>query len=851
MDELTKKLWGKSNPRKTLLSHMVETGAVAKTLLETSCYSFVLKDISKYFDLSKKEIINTVSFLIALHDIGKCHPLFQSHLDDMNQEIRSRKIEYISECQNFRHELYSNYVIKRLVKNKYEIKHIEKVMGLHHQGKKGEVGLFDEDEKANIEWSRMQDELSCELENIFKPTEFQIKKEEIDISALCTLLLGLTILSDWIASSEMFENDEISLPYDKYLVYISEKATKFIEDSGILYAPPPKTNSFCETWIEIPKNGMRPVQVAVNNYLAETKKTPAALIIEAPMGEGKTEAGLFAGLKMAEACNKSGLYIGLPTAATSNAMYDRIDAFLGEKKIKGVKLIHSTAWMKDEVSTRSADFKCGELGDIDNEYAQRWMLPQKRGMLLPYCVGTVDQAMKAVLAVKYGVLRLFGLASKVLLIDEIHAYDAYMYDILKLLLKWCKTLNIPVVMLSATLPLEKKKELLGAYVSDPDVKGGYPLITAAYHDGTFEEIYVNGSYIKKTVEILTSSLLTNPQKIAENACQSISGGGCICVLMNTVKAAQAVYTEIKNQSVDIETLLFHACFPLKRRMEIEAECLSLFGKDKTNRPKKAVLVATQVVEQSLDLDFDRMFTAIAPIDLLLQRIGRVHRHEKTERPATFQSPQVVVLKPQDENYGDTEAVYPRVLLDRTKEYISQTRELHIPEDIPNAVAQVYDLSDDPDWLKYQFDNEIKESKARQFEVNEPCKRSFTLYNSNQPELNDDTDNIVFGRGKTRFGEESVRIAILEKELYETLSAAFSKNHNIDQKTAIEVMKNSVSISARRYFKLRPNVKERYIEGAGLLAGIKIFSGKNGICVLNNSMTIRFDQELGFVEGEAK
>ncbi|MFR6378830.1 MAG: DEAD/DEAH box helicase [Evtepia sp.] len=176
------------------------------------------------------------------------------------------------------------------------------------------------------------------------------------------------------------------------------------------------------------------------------------VLIEAPMGEGKTEAGIYAALQMARQWKKHGFYVGLPTSATSNQMVGRMREFLALHGLEDtVRLLHSMAWLVDE------DLPEMQFDTEEKAYAARWLLPVRRGLLAPYAVGTVDQAMMAVLMVKYGVLRLLGLAQKTLVIDELHSYDVYMSELIERLLEWCKALEIPVVMLSRRCRRRKKR----------------------------------------------------------------------------------------------------------------------------------------------------------------------------------------------------------------------------------------------------------------------------------------------------------------------------------------------------------------------------------------------------------
>ncbi len=456
----------------------------------------------------------------------------------------------------------------------------------------------------------------------------------------------------------------------------------------------PMVSNFCALWPEFDRDKLRPIQRACEEIADRPNKL---YLIEAPMGEGKTEAAVYLAARMAEEFGKTGIYIALPTSATSNQMNERINRLFQAHKLPPSRLLHSMAWLVDEVSAGKP------IQSEDADSMSTWLRPLRRGLLSQNAVGTVDQALAAVLEVKYSVLRLLGLAEKVLIIDEVHAYDAYMSQIIERLLAWCHALNIPVVLLSATLPKEKKKLMLEAYGAEPTSRDSdsYPLITSVDSAGKLIETEAD-AFIRREYLFLQHEVLNDYAETA-NLVLTLCGDGCICVLLNTVKAAQQTYFKLKEQiPQDVRLLLFHARFTAKRRQEIENECIRLFGKNSAERPQKAILVCTQVVEQSLDVDFDTMITEIAPIDLLLQRAGRVHRHMETRRPAKFDSPVIHVLIPSGEEYQGTEAVYEKLFLNRTKRYLGLSRMIRVPEDMRDAVETVYSKGSGEDETEDRF-----------------------------------------------------------------------------------------------------------------------------------------------------
>ena len=237
------------------------------------------------------------------------------------------------------------------------------------------------------------------------------------------------------------------------------------------------------------------------------------------------------------------------------------------------------------------------------------------------------------------------------------------------------------------------------------------MITAASSNGKVWEKEVPGSFMNMVVHLSIVPLLGEWKQVAQLALEKVAKEGCLCLLVNTVKEAQTLFCELQAVTPDgVELLLFHAHYTARRKQEIEKNCLKAFGKE-GKHPQSAILVATQVVEQSLDLDFDTMITAIAPIDLILQRIGRVHRHQGHVRPSGLEEPHITVLTPTcDIRTTPTAAVYASWILKQTIEALRDHCYLHLPENIRPLVERVYGVepkAKDDDYLLY-----IKLAKAK-------------------------------------------------------------------------------------------------------------------------------------------
>lgn len=828
-EEDKKLFWAKSDPYKTLEAHAIETAAVTYSLLQSGCYVPLRRELEKALQLDCENVISLACYLASLHDIAKIHYSFleKARLPEIDSFLDRFEENHF---EGYRHEMVGFYMLSNLWKEmglaRTTAKSLAYAIRFHHQKKSRFDGLKCY-RGTEEEWKTYQRQFEEKMRLFFKPDLEDI--ERFDQNRVCSLLLGILVTSDWIASGTCFEHLAWQSDISVHFRAASSVSERFLQDNNMQYLAFQEVNHISELFPFISENTIRPLQKAIEVFFETCKTPPLAMVIEAPMGEGKTEAALFAAEKLGKMWGKSGYYVALPTAATSNQMYGRVNELLKRKKNGTAKLLHATAWMVEHDGS--------ELFGGQQPEALKWTDPVKRGLIAPYAVGTVDQVMMSVLQVKYGILRLTGLASKVLIIDEIHAYDSYMTDIICLLLSWCRHLHIPVILLSATLPPKRKAELLEPYgtleLSDAPT---YPGITVLYENQAPEEIAVHGTFMSQTVEVERVPFLNQHDEIAKWTHEFLEqNGGCVCVIVNTVSAAQLVYEALCHYEKKV--MLFHAQFTMKRRCEIEKECIRLFGKDKTFRPKRAVLIATQVVEQSLDLDFDYMILEICPIDLILQRMGRLWRHTDTKRPETVTKPRITVLLPKDDSFGASGHVYSPYILQETQTVLSDTNKIQIPDDIPKLVRQVYESKEDMKWYEYMIGEQVSAGSAKIYEITQPTEPSFYLSSSDLTELFEDADDSDM-RAETRLGEDSVRIALLPDTLYETVKSGKKLSHEI----ANEILSYSMSIRQKR---IAPYLNDA-IKGNGLLAGLYCFHA-NGSCVqMADGTGLIMDEKKGFL-----
>jgi CRISPR-associated endonuclease/helicase Cas3 len=381
---------------------------------------------------------------------------------------------------------------------------------------------------------------------------------------------------------------------------------------------------------------------------------PALIVVEAEMGKGKTEAALSMAARFLARGIGEGVTVALPTMATSNAMFGRVEEVIPRLfPLQDVQLALAHGRASRDARFQVLVQRALRARDLDNPEASvacaRWLLNKKRILLAQIGVGTIDQALQAALVVRHQFVRMFGLSRNVIIVDEVHAYDAYMEVLLEHLLGWLGALGVPVILLSATLPSERRAALARAWRGPEPLMDGanekeaiaaddletartrpYPLVTITTRAGTTtrstDEVGPSRSLLLERAPNAQDDT-TNAAVSAARLLAAARAGARVVWIRNTVREAQRAFRAVAANAEEVEHTLFHARFRGCDRRRIEASVLERFGK--AAPPGGRVLIATQVVEQSLDLDFDELHTDLAPIDLLFQRAGRLHRHSRT------------------------------------------------------------------------------------------------------------------------------------------------------------------------------------------------------------------------------
>ncbi len=705
----------------SLNTHLHDTAELMKYLIR----EFVAPSFAGVCGLSQEMLESVGIFLAFVHDIGKATIIFQytiSHnVPELILVLEKSGLKFPEEVmrdsiQKTPHGLAGEVILRFLGCPK----EIAAIVGTHH----GVPSDITDVNKQNLKktpkdierkenyFGDFRDRKFCKSNRELLEKEWKrILEEGLRQSSLSgveelpqnlslraqVLLTGLVIVADWLASD--MKNFPLTSWKETYAENVSSsiRAQKAWERTAFTAMWESRRNQFSDAAFET-FFGFAPnhVQQAVVRAL-ESSKEPGILILEAPMGCGKTEAALAAAEIMAAKRHKNGLFFGLPTQATANGIFPRIKRWCEQQSVNeyhSIQLRHGNA----EFNEAFQEIQRGFPGDETDSgvIVHQWFCNPKKACLAEFVVATVDHLLMMALKKRHLMLLHLGLSQKVVIVDECHAYDAYMNQYLERALQWLGEYRAPVILLSATLPVERRKALIRAYLNleESDLAEmescAYPLLT--WSDGGQihqQEVPYYGARRKVRIE-----KGTREDALAKIRTAAASGG-CVGVIVNTVKLAQKI-AGILRESTDAEVLLFHARFTYSDRAALEKRVLERTGKDSTPQQRKnLIVVGTQVLEQSLDIDFDFLVTEICPMDLLLQRIGRLQRHVSRDpsRPEALRSPRCIVITgDKDEDSSGTRKIYGDWLLEKTLEFMPDA--MTLPDDISRLVQEVYSAQGD-------------------------------------------------------------------------------------------------------------------------------------------------------------
>lgn len=655
--------WGKASPepdnntaRYHLLAfHSLDVAACGQVLLELPQFS--VRPLAQALDWPLPVVERLFVFFLALHDLGKFARAFQGLVPDLSPGLVRNEAGKVYGRRHdtlgwvlWKERLAGDFPGERLPIPDDEFWEIWVRTTVGHHGKPPE-----EDQDGGL--------FALEPADFFMRDDFRAARAFVEALAIELLpeglpepgrrqvevlrrhawkLAGLAVLADWLGSNQTF------FPYTAQTMEMREywqakalpQARQAVRAAGLQAQP-------IRRWAD-------PLQLfdylkpptPLQRYAAEVELEPGPqlFLLEDVTGAGKTEAALILAQRLMQQGVAQGLYFALPSMATANQMYQRVGQvyrrFYEPQVEPSLILAHGARQLME--GFRQSIVQGGEQpvdrnyqgGDVSaSAQCNAWLADnRKKALLAEVGVGTIDQALLAVLPARHQSLRLLGLAGKVLLIDEVHAYDSYMSTLLKKLLTAHARQGGSVILLSATLAAQMREGLLHAYRSglglgsdEIPMDHRYPLATQAGRQITPYACETRPQLVRE----VRIDILHEEAAVRDLLVEQARAGRCVCWIRNTVEDARRAFGELTRELSAEQLLLFHSRFAMGDRLDIEGRALHRFGKHSTAGMRRGqVLIATQVVEQSLDLDFDVMISDLAPIDLLIQRAGRLHRHTR-------------------------------------------------------------------------------------------------------------------------------------------------------------------------------------------------------------------------------
>ncbi|MFJ3505084.1 CRISPR-associated helicase Cas3' [Streptomyces sp. NPDC090135] len=745
-------LWGKSAEKgggtmSLLLCHMLDTAAVAEFMFD------------HFLAPATRDMLDQVSggrgrrffaWVCGMHDCGKATPAFQRKSSGEAAALAGVGLGWragmvtAEVSREWSHDKAGAFLLRQALKTfgGWERRHVDWVCPMvsgHHGTLRGatmkDITHAQGDAHGKTaEWRRAQ-ELVVEVFTAALGFDSLADVQPVAVPSRAEQLglLGMVVMSDWIAS------DSTRFPGVPDLAQVSlmesrrRAAAAWREGrlgGGLRRLRPTGGRDVIE--LRFGHGARASQELAVD--VVRAMDAPGLVFLEAPMGEGKTKTALAAAEVVAERFGLSGVFVGMPTQATADPMFTQVRAWAASAEpgseddvvlLHGKrafnpewKAIRAGDWSTADARFRTVQEDAPESCCTNRQGPADWFLGPKRGLLAHLTVGTIDQLLYAATRTRHVMLRTAGLAGKVVILDEVHACDVYMSQFLKEALHWLGQARVPVLLLSATLPPDQRAELAGAYMSgatgttdrvELPAPGGYPNVTAVW-PGMPAPVVVHAPTWREDLPVRVKVLPEPParrgkaasdrdqeQHVVDLLTRELAEGGVALVIRNTVKRAQRTYRELADAFPD-DRVVLHGQLTTSARANRTEKLLDQLGPSATPRPERMILVATQVAEQSFDIDADLLVTDIAPIDLLLQRIGRVHRHTTTKRPGHLHRPTVYVtaLRPQPGLSPTFERgakyIYGQHLLLRTAAVIAEAERSEgwaIPSQVPRLVSAVY------------------------------------------------------------------------------------------------------------------------------------------------------------------
>ena len=658
--------WGKSDAEDwhCLPYHCLDVGAVGLQLL--SRHPPLLKQFTQLTGFTAEDFVRWSIFLLTLHDIGKFAVTFQNVRPDLLLIAQHRQTQK-SASPNSRHDtlgfgLWKNIIApelqnlgfitlgsaRRTTPQSQAINIWMSAMTGHHgtpPKSVNHVAIYRDFETVDQSAaSAFVHDLSEFLLGDSRPFPVADHDQTEKIKLASWWLSGFAVLCDWIGSNRsQFEYQHEPIALMDYWEHVAcPTAQKAIQQVGLL--PKSVASELTLTQILGTQETATPTPLQSLADSVSLMNGPQLFVLEDVTGAGKTEAALLLAQRLMRAGLAHGIYFGLPTMATANAMYQRLGdgsyaRLFDPEQHPTLVLAHGAANLSRtfrESIVADAWQEDGNYGDLQGAaaYCNQWLADnRKKALLADVGIGTIDQALLGILPNKHQSLRMLGLMGKILLIDEVHACDTYMLELLSALLAAHAAAGGSAILLSATLPQKQRQHLINAFGSGLSTRPtsceneAYPLLTQAGTSGIREYPVPTRASVAREIDVRCVSSI---DAIKDEIATAVEAGQCVCWIRNTVTEARDAFHLLKNEQPHWKVDLFHARFALADRLATESRVLSRFGKTSDHRNRASqVLIATQVAEQSLDLDFDLLITDLVPIDLIIQRAGRTRRHRRS------------------------------------------------------------------------------------------------------------------------------------------------------------------------------------------------------------------------------
>lgn len=837
-----KALWAKSGDETGNLSlpqHLIDAAGVAGAVYDTWVADPIKHRLMEGLSLDTDQVRDLYIWLAGTHDVGKACLKFQTQLEKRGgyEHLTSNLADAglplrVSGLERGRdkmpHGICSGVLITNWLMDQgfdYPAAELLASAADAHHGLPSLDGERDHIETIlstySKEWQEVHRELLDTIADsvgIRNTLETLKAGSESDTSTM-QLLTGLVVIADWIASNpEAFPMVVTGSQEERIQFGMSATDLTKPWKGRALEGDVDKLFQSSFGWPESyrPRN----VQVAMAEA-AKSVTEPTLIILEAETGVGKTEAALAAAHIIANATGAQGIYFAAPTMATANGLLERTIAWTKiaseAESVASLYLAHS----KNQLSKPYQHLRFKGIGEDyptgENVIASAWMSGRRRGLLSNVVVGTIDQVLMMALRQRYSMLRHVALAGKIIIFDEVHAYDTYTSDYLETTLEWLAHYGATVIMMSATLPPDRRNNLVRAYtgreISNPS--NAYPLITVASSSNqrtiTPDPSPAN---LEATIEVVEDALETLEHQIEA----LLDDGGVALIICNTITRAQETYQAL-TLTYPGEVELHHAGFMAWERSQKEDRLRSELGPGVhrgEGRPYRKIVVATQVAEQSLDIDADVLVTDIAPMDLLIQRIGRLHRHRRpdSDRPSNLRQPKVLIRgiesrTPYPVIESGAQAIYGSKILLSTILHLPTvfTR----PDDVAALVRSVYGHNHDvppewgEEWEKAEAAHSAREQAAhgrsKSFRLRSPrdCTRLGDLFGDVRQATVTLSDDEI-GAAQVRDTEPTVEVIPIIGDELEYIpfgtESAITGNPELNYRQALQLASSTVRLPAR-------------------------------------------------------